>query len=56
MVKKVVTVETTTPIAVAYKRAKRLKIDCLPVLQNSKLVGIITKRDLNKINDAPDLQ
>lgn len=56
MVKKVVTVETTTPIAVAYKRAKRLKIGCLPVLQNSKLVGIITKRDLNKINDAPDLQ
>lgn len=52
MVTEVETVATNTPIAEAISKAKKLNIGCLPVLQNDKLVGIVTHRDLNRIGNA----
>jgi CBS domain-containing protein len=46
MVTEVITVETTTSIQQAIELMKQQEIGCLPVLQNTQLVGIITTKDL----------
>lgn len=46
MVKEVHTVETTTPIKDAIGLMKKHEIGCLPVVQDTQLVGIITIKDL----------
>jgi CBS domain-containing protein len=41
-----ITVRPTTPISRACQLMKEHKIDCLPVVEFGKLVGIITERDI----------
>jgi CBS domain-containing protein len=47
--KKVVTVEPQMDVGAAAKLMHENKIGALPVIENSKLVGIITERDFFKI-------
>jgi CBS domain-containing protein len=46
MVNNVITIETSAPIKQAIALMKKHEIGCLPVLQDSRLVGIITVKDL----------
>lgn len=52
MIKEVITVQPSTPIPEAFSMAKKLKIGCLPIIQNEQLVGIITNRDIARIENA----
>lgn len=52
MVKKVITVETSTDIWDAIKIMKKNNIGCLPVIQDDHLVGIITVKDVLKFDNA----
>ena len=46
MVKEIITIEPDTPIENAARIMADERIGCLPVLENGKLVGIITDNDL----------
>lgn len=52
MIKEVITVKTSTSIVESISLAKKFGIGCLPVVQNDRLVGIITHRDLTRIKNA----
>ena len=52
MVTNVFTVETSTPIKKAIAIMKKHEIGCLPVIQDNRLVGIVTIKDLIKFDDA----
>lgn len=52
MVKDVVTVETSTPIKEAIALMKKHEYGCLPVLQDTQLVGIITIADIVHLDNA----
>lgn len=49
MVKEVVTVSPNTPIRSAVELMRTYGIGCLPVLENKKLVGLLTDTDLRKV-------
>jgi CBS domain-containing protein len=52
MAKNVITVETSTPIKQAIDVMKKHNIGCLPILQDSQLVGIVTVKDLIHFDKA----
>jgi len=52
MVKDVFTADTLSPIHEAIALMKKHEIGCLPVLQDSQLVGIVTIKDLIQFDNA----
>ena len=52
MISEVITVNTSTEIMQAIALMKEKEIGCLPVLENSQLVGIVTVKDLFKFADV----
>jgi CBS domain-containing protein len=55
MLKEVRSVDISCKIMDAFNLAKNQGLGCLPVVQKDKLVGILTRRDLHKIEDAQSL-
>ena len=55
MVKEVITAKTTTPIEEAIQLMKKHEIGCLPILQNTQLVGIITIKDIAHLENVRSL-
>ncbi|MFC4634183.1 CBS domain-containing protein [Dokdonia ponticola] len=55
MVKEVITVKTTTPIKEAIQLMRKHEIGCLPVLEDTQLVGIITIKDIAHLEDVENL-
>jgi len=49
MNKKVVTIEKTTTVEEAARTMVDQDLSCLPVIENNKLIGIITKTDMFKV-------
>lgn len=49
MLKQITTVAVETPTLDALRLMRRLRIGCLPVVQDDKLVGILTEQDLMNI-------
>ncbi len=52
MITEMITVETSTPIKQAIALMKKHEIGCLPVLQDTQLVGIITVNDVIHLDNA----
>lgn len=50
MVKNLVTITPDAPVALAVEWMKTKGINCLPVLENGKMIGIITDTDLKRLN------
>jgi CBS domain-containing protein len=49
MKRDVVTVTPETPTIEALRTMRRLRVGCLPVLQDGQLVGIVTEEDFMEI-------
>jgi CBS domain-containing protein len=49
MIKDVITVDCQISIQKANEMMVEYKIGCLPILERGDLVGILTKKDLNKL-------
>ena len=53
MIKNIIKVNSETSLADAKKIMLKNKIGCLPVLERDNLIGILTKKDVDKLEQIP---